>query len=259
VEQLAPLLFRQLKIEMIGCWVRYLIREPGDHFLGRFLAGLDPNKSEFATLPQHFKKEGNVMGDLDIKDAMDMMYHPILDTYNREADLTGLLLFVLASRIYHSVWLKTIVAQRLGHPFSLIPFLNSLELIKKLQAKMDLKEGDQGASGISKRCGITGVRRKGFRKWNDHWRAPKKVFEDYHGEVLKAISSRMTLLSQATSQDTQNSDITESEDMFADSLTKEVSETAAKKKTHRLYTYEGRIWHVPKNFIFPTNAKLLTG
>ena len=26
----------------------------------------------------------------------------------------------------------------------------------------------------------------------------------------------------------------------------------------RLYTYGGKIWHVPKNFSFPTNTKLLT-
>jgi len=86
-----------------------------------------------------------------------------------------------------------------------------------------------------------------------------QIFEDYHGEVLKAIDSCMTLLSQATPQDTQDRDIAESEDVFPDITTEEVSKTAAKKKTNRLCTYEGRMWHVPKNFIFPTNAKLLTG
>jgi len=56
--------------------------KPGNHFLGQVLAGLDPNKSEFATLPPNFKKEGNLLEDLDIKEAMDMMYCSILDTYN---------------------------------------------------------------------------------------------------------------------------------------------------------------------------------
>ena len=26
-----------------------------------------------------------------------------------------------------------------------------------------------------------------------------------------------------------------------------------------MYTHGGKMWHVPKNFSFPTNAKLLTG
>ena len=28
---------------------------------------------------------------------------------------------------------------------------------------------------------------------------------------------------------------------------------------HMLYTYSSKIWHVPRNFIFPADAKLLTG
>jgi len=67
------------------------------------------------------------------------------------------------------------------------------------------------------------------------------MFKYYHGEILKAIDSRMTLLSQATPQDTQHSEIAESEDVFEDSITEEVSETVAKKKTHRLYAYKCRM------------------
>jgi len=83
------------------------------------------------------------MGNPDIKEAMDMMYCPISDTCNGEVDLTGLLLLVLTSIIYHLAWLKTIVAQNPGHTLSLIPFLNIPELLKKLQLKVDLKEVGQ--------------------------------------------------------------------------------------------------------------------
>ena len=85
--------------------------EPGDHFLGRVLAGLDPNKSEFATPPPHFMMEGNLMEDEDINAAMQMMYGPILDKYkdNAEINPTGLLLMVLASVIYHSSWISEII------------------------------------------------------------------------------------------------------------------------------------------------------
>jgi len=123
--------------------VYWYFSKPGNHFIEQVLAGLYPNKSEFTTLLPHFEKEGNLMGDLDIKEVMDMMYHQILDTYNGEVDPTNLLLFVLASVIYHSAWLNIIVAQNPGHPLSTIPLLNSPELLKGLHAKMDLKEGGQ--------------------------------------------------------------------------------------------------------------------
>ena len=39
---------------------------PGDHFLGRVLAGIDPNKPDFASLPPHFMTEFDPMEDPDI-------------------------------------------------------------------------------------------------------------------------------------------------------------------------------------------------
>ena len=111
--------------------------EPGDHFLGRVLAGLDPNKSEFGTMPPHFMMEGNLMEDEDVKEAMKIMYGPILDKYqdNAEIDPTGLLLMVLASVVYHSNWMSGIVTRKPGHPFSLIPLLNHPELLERLKIR----------------------------------------------------------------------------------------------------------------------------
>ena len=82
-------------------YVYWHFGEPGDHFIGRFLAGLDPNKPEFATIPPHFQIDGNLMQAPDIKEAMYLMYGPILDKYNKSIDPTGLLLFVIASIVYH--------------------------------------------------------------------------------------------------------------------------------------------------------------
>ena len=84
--------------------------EPGDHFLGRVLAGLDLNKPQFATMPPHFILEGDLMEDADIKEAMNMMYGPILEKYkDTDNNPTGLLLMVLASVVHHSPWLTAIV------------------------------------------------------------------------------------------------------------------------------------------------------
>ena len=115
--------------------------EPGDHFLGRILACLDPNKTEFATFPPHFILEGNLMDDEDAKEAMHMIYGPMLEKYqdNPEIDPTGLLLILLASVLHHIPWMFDIVTQKSGHPFSLIPQVNSPELLEGLRSKVSLK------------------------------------------------------------------------------------------------------------------------
>ena len=117
--------------------------EPGDHFLGRVLTGLDPNKSEFASPPPHFVMEGNLLEDEDINAAMQMMYGPILEKYkdNAEINPTGLLLMVLASVIYHSSWISEIIIKKPGHPFSLMPLMNCPELLERLKEKVSLKVG----------------------------------------------------------------------------------------------------------------------
>jgi hypothetical protein len=47
--------------------------EPGDHFLGRILAGLDPKKSSFATLPPHWKLV-SPMANEHVTLAIEMLY-----------------------------------------------------------------------------------------------------------------------------------------------------------------------------------------
>jgi len=125
------------------------------------------------------------------------------------------------------------VAQK-HHPFSLIPLLNSLELLKRLQENVDLKEGGQvsrvpgipthieNAVLCSKLLSLctktfievreltTSVRDAASQVYEENAlengmltsERLKQMFADYHGEVLKAIDSRMTLLSQVTTLDT---------------------------------------------------------
>ena len=71
------------------------------------------------------------MEDEDIKSAMQNMYGPVLDRFQANEDMkpTGLLLLSLASVIFHSDWLRDIVTESSGHPFSLIPLLNCPELL----------------------------------------------------------------------------------------------------------------------------------
>ena len=59
--------------------------QPGDCYLGRVLACLDPLKPTFNILPPHF----NVVDPFenhDIVKALDLMYRPILDKYKYKED-----------------------------------------------------------------------------------------------------------------------------------------------------------------------------
>jgi hypothetical protein len=264
--------------------------EAGDHFLGRVLAGLDPNKAEFATMPPHFILEGDLMEDEDIKAAMNMMYGPLLDTYgdNAEINPTGLLLMVLASVVYHSPWMTGIVTQKPGHPFSLLPLLNSPELLERLMKKVSLKEGGQVrrvtgipphiqnamlCSKLLKLCGETLAEVKSlttniqdavsnaFEKKAEEngfltGEKLKGMFSDYHEQVLRAIDDRIKDISIVPQESVL---VQEHDNTYADSIIEGTRDGNIADVRHRLFTYQGKMWHVPQNFTFPSNAKLLTG
>ena len=84
------------------------------------------------------------MNNEDVKEAMYIMYGPILEKYkdNAEIDPTGLLLMVLAS-VVHSPWIVSITTCIPGRPFSLIPLMNNPKLLQRLQNKVSLNNGGQ--------------------------------------------------------------------------------------------------------------------
>ena len=56
-------------------------------FLGRVLAGLDPNDAGFAALPPHFIVEGDSMTDNDIKAVMEIKYGQVLDKFDNQPEI----------------------------------------------------------------------------------------------------------------------------------------------------------------------------
>ena len=89
-------------------------------------------------MPPHFGVEGNLTEDKDIEWAMHNMFSPVLERFleNKDMKPTGLLLLSLASVIFHSDWLRDIVTESSGHPFSLIPLLNCPKLLGQLKEKV---------------------------------------------------------------------------------------------------------------------------
>ena len=151
--------------------------EPGDQYLGRLLAGLDPNKAEFATLPPHFV-EG--MENEYISEAMNLCFKGIMDKVtddimvvvdndngggqdrqqrNRQhaesgglrANTKALLLRCLACIVHHSDSLLEVVQKHNGaHPFASIPILIRPELLAMLKplVTMDVSDRIRMATGI---------------------------------------------------------------------------------------------------------------
>ena len=87
--------------------------KPGDHYLGRILAGMDPKKPAFGELPPHWNF-GNAMENADVSNGMYLLFGPILKKHrNTKSCPVALLLRCLACIVYHS---EEILAQMLSHP-----------------------------------------------------------------------------------------------------------------------------------------------
>ena len=154
--------------------------EPGDQYLGRLLAGLNPNKATFAVIPPHFI-EG--MSNEYIKEAMELCFRGIIGQVEEEeimeqgeeqaeqeeeddrrrrrrrnvgisdiqssstslrSNTKALLLRCLASMVHHSDGLLAVVREHNGaHPFASIPILNRPVLLNRLKGLVTLEESDR--------------------------------------------------------------------------------------------------------------------
>ena len=109
--------------------------ETGDSYLGRCLAGLVPNKSDFSVLPPYWTVILPTE-DKDIKEALELMYATIL--LNHPAS-SGVLVRLLASVVHHTNWLIGVSSGNPGHPFCAIPLLQNPALLLRLQLKVTVK------------------------------------------------------------------------------------------------------------------------
>ena len=103
----------------------------GDSYLGRVLAGLDPNSDEFGILPPHFKDADEV-----VEEGMKSLFDKLPELY---PDLKGLWMFGLASVVYHREFLVKIMGEYPGHPIAQIPLLQNPELLAELAKCVTLK------------------------------------------------------------------------------------------------------------------------
>ena len=116
----------------------------GDTYLGRCVAGVDPDSESFDVLPPHFTmSRERAMKNKHIKEAMFLCFGPILDSWGEKCAVEGILLPVLASIIYHSEFLLSKTVGNSGHPFLSIPILQQTELLQKLKELVKTEEGGE--------------------------------------------------------------------------------------------------------------------
>jgi hypothetical protein len=105
--------------------------QPGDHYIGRMLAGLNPTSPSFKVLPPHF-----ICGleNKYVKEGVELCYGRILKTRQNLDYLPGVFLLLLASVVYHEKWIRGFVLDNKKHPFSNLFLLENLDLIRNLEA-----------------------------------------------------------------------------------------------------------------------------
>jgi len=119
----------------------------GDTYLGRLLAGLDPdNEDQFASLPPHFTQG---IENEYIKEGMMLCFGNIITSWGKDG-IINVLLLLLASIVYHSEWLFEVANGNSNHPFNTIPVLQRPELLDKLKELVTLEP----AGTITKASGV---------------------------------------------------------------------------------------------------------
>lgn len=113
--------------------------DPGDQYLGRTIAGFDPNADDFDVLPPHFLVL-DPMSDESINKAMKMTFGGIIDAH---PESVALLVRLLACLVYHSDEMMALMTKRIsegkGHDFSKLSIFNDIDLLRELRGKVTVE------------------------------------------------------------------------------------------------------------------------
>ena len=143
----------------------------GDTYLGRCLAGFNPDEPGFGVLPPHFR-----VGTENplVMEGMSLCFGRIIDGFGG-CGIEGALLLFLASIVYHAdTFLLPQIANNRNHPFLSIPLLSRPNILKQLQELVTLEPaGDVMQS--------TGVPRSAFLM--DELRKVYAAMQGYTSEV----------------------------------------------------------------------------
>ena len=86
----------------------------------------------------------------------------------------------------------------------------------------------------------------------------KELFEDYHAQVVKAIDEQISSIKvgRLISNEEDSNSVNEDYPLL-DGCVDEVVRSDNDVMKYKLYTYDGKFWHVPKDFCFSKRCKAL--
>jgi hypothetical protein len=273
--------------------------EPGDTFLGRALAGMDPNSESFCVLPPHFNME-NPMGDDDIKEAMELCFGAIINNWTKttSSNPTSVLLRCFASMVYHYEWLIEQTETTPGHPFAAIPILNHPDLLRRLHSKVTISSDSKfmTATGIPphietarmckrilEKCDATlakvanieatvksAVKEAYEEKQaeNGHLSAESMqgMFKDFKSDIKKSMQEEIQeVRDEIKKMRSTMAPVDESNEFDTNDETPTFDADPPdycreEGQSYGNFTYDGRLhWHVPKDFVFPQEINMTTG
>ena len=259
--------------------------QPGDHYIGRMLAGLDPTSTEFRVLPPHFKCG---VENADVARALDLCYGRILSKRQNLTYLPGIFLRLLASVVYHEQWLREILLSSKKHPFGNIFLLDNTELLKKLkeqvttepttnmqrptgipthidlQLKMeqilennvDFLEQLKLQSVVIQESVKKAIQENDILSGNVTMPVLTEKLESHHQSIINFIKTNTTNL-PGDNGDNINNNINNNNNSNESRLSY-VSELSSMEGTPA-YVYGGKFWDVPKNFKFQKNPTRKVG
>ncbi len=270
--------------------IYWVFAEAGDYYCGRILAGLNANSTFFDILPPHFL-EG--YENETIRNAIKHNF-PVLFSLSESSPLFSsikpLLLRCFASLVYHSDFLIEIMSKKPGHPFYNINILQDTQLLADLKKLITTEPSDviSHASGIPPH--VTQAKQlQGIREMLEEERRERREFQtmiietikntieqngiangnitystfvshmedvqDRHNkrieDIEKKIDQQNTILINTLQG---NNDRTTSYSPHALSPMFQNVSVRQNENDRRTYVYQGRYWHVPEGFEFPTKA-----
>ena len=102
----------------------------GDHYVGRMLAGLDSNNSEFKILPPHFTCDAE---HPDVQLGISICYGRLIKKNEKSLHLNGLAQMLLASLIYHESFIVAFKRNNNRHAFGNITIFENRDLVERLR------------------------------------------------------------------------------------------------------------------------------
>jgi hypothetical protein len=273
--------------------------EPGDHYLGRCLAGLYPTSEDFVILPPHFTV-GNPMENVRICEAVELMYGPLLQQWagTKDSDRTALFCKVHPSLVYHSEFLQSTIRRVPGHRFAGIPLplVNNPALLQDLKELVAIKPSPQistptgipphvhhakltksylklcketlteGKSMVAdvKKAVCDAIELKAFENGIVTTQLLGGMLKVHHKQIDILITERRKALQTASTpnETATPTPVADNEALdFAPGTIDNDKEaaTSTRRIVYQTYSHSGRFWHTPKTFALPPRMKLDTG